>query len=122
MRTVQGLVVAMAMGVLLSCAPSRATRAGSSEGIRAPKLIQPVEPDYPAELRKQGVTGVVVIGGTVPKEGGAMRNPHVVRTDDPRLNQPALNAVSRWLWRAGLQNGEPVDVEFTTEVRFRLTP
>jgi hypothetical protein len=72
------------------------------------------------ELRQLGVQGVVVIAGTVPKEGGALRDPHVVRTADPRLNQFALDAVSRWLWRAGLQNGEEVDVEFTTDVVFKL--
>ena len=119
-RTVRGLAIGSAMGVLLSCASAGSTQAGNSEGMRVPTVLQRVDPQYPVELRQQGVQGVVVVAGTVPKEGGVLRNPRVVRTDDPRLNQLALDAVSHWLWRAGLQNGEAVDVEFTTEVRFRL--
>ncbi len=119
-RTLRGIAIGSAIGVVLSCASTGSTRAGNTEGLRAPTVTQRVDPEYPVELWQQGVQGVVVIGGTVPKEGGVLRNPHVVRTDDPRLNQLALAAVSRWLWRAGLQNGVAVDVEFTTDVRFEL--
>lgn len=119
-RTMRGLAIGSAMGVFLSCASMGSPRVGNTEGLRAPMVMQRVDPEYPVELRQQAVQGIVVIGGTVPKEGGVLRNPHVVRSDDPRLNQLALAAVSRWVWRAGLQNGVAVDVEFTTEVRFEM--
>jgi len=90
------------------------------EGMRAPTVVSRVEAEYPAELRAAGVQGQVVVGGTVPKEGGSLRNPRVVRSDDSRLEAFALEAVSRWTWHPGLQNGQPVDVEFTTTVTFSL--
>jgi TonB family protein len=104
-----------------SCASSNLGGA-TNANVVAPAVVQRVYPEYPVDLRQQHVSGTVVVGGTVPKEGGVLRNPHVVRSDDPRLNQLALDAVSRWIWKAGLIGGEPTDVEFTTEVYFGLRP
>jgi protein TonB len=83
-------------------------------------LVKRVEPAYPAALRAAGVQGLVEVRGTVPKEGGALRNPQVVRSDDPRLDPLALDAISRWEWKPGMQDGQAVDVEFTTTIRFSL--
>jgi protein TonB len=127
LRNLRLIVLLLATTVALACTssdvvhPAATDRVQSdSAGVRVPTVTHRVEPDYPAELRQQRVTGVVVVAGTVPKEGGVLRNPHVVRSDDPRLNQLALAAVSRWVWRPGLQDGKPVDVEFRTEVSFSL--
>jgi TonB family protein len=113
------LLIASACPVfVLGCATN--TAAPLPEGMRAPSVVSRVEAEYPAELRAAGVQGQVVISGTVPKEGGVLRNPRVVRSDDSRLEPFALEAVSRWTWRPGLQDGQPVDVEFTTTVTFSL--
>jgi TonB family protein len=85
---------------------------------QAPQVLVRVEPEYPASFRRDGIEGSVQITGLVPKEGGQLRDARVVRSDDDRLNQLALDAVQKWVWKAGLQNGIPVDVEFTTTVRF----
>jgi TonB family protein len=112
-------VLALALSVALSCTSADVVPPAGTKR-QVPRVIHRVNPDYPAELREQRVEGVVVVSGVIPKEGGTIRNPRVVRTNDPRLNALALDAVSRWIWAAGLENGEPVDVEFTTEVRFAL--
>jgi TonB family protein len=120
------VLVPLAMGVAMSCASSNPAQPATdglqrgSTGVQVPTISHRVEPAYPLELRQQGVTGVVVVAGTVPKEGGVLRNPRVEKSDDPRLNQLALAAVSRWIWRPGFQDGKAVDVEFRTEVRFSL--
>jgi TonB family protein len=111
--------VALAAAALASASCSSA--AGVKQGadsVRVPTVTNRVAPDYPLELRQQGVHGSVEIGGTVPKEGGVLRKPHVIRSDDSRLDQLALDAVSRWTWKPGLQDGKPVDVEFTMTVTF----
>lgn len=113
-------VLALVLPVAVSCTSVDAVQPAADTKRQVPRVIQRVDPDYPAELRRQRVEGVVVVAGTIPKEGGTIRNPRVVRTSDPRLNAFALDAVSKWIWAAGLQDGEPVDVEFSTEVRFAL--
>lgn len=118
------LSLAMFVAVVTSCAstPTPAPRAGAADltDVRAPKLTKRVEPIYPASLREQGVAGLVVIAGIVPKEGGTLRDAHVVRSDDARLDPWALDAVKQWVFTGGTQEGVPVDVEFQTTVRFSL--
>jgi protein TonB len=121
MRTLRLCVGLLAISIASSCGSSKAPRSENGS-VRAPTLVQRIDPEYPAELRRQHVEGGVVIGGTVPKEGGTLRNPHVVRSSDPRLNQLALEAVSHWMWTPALSDGQPVDVEFITEVRFSVHP
>jgi periplasmic protein TonB len=121
MQTVRRFALSIALCVAVSCTSSDRVQREQTN-VQTPKVIQRVEPEYPAELRQQRVAGAVEIGGTVPKEGGALRNPRVVRSDDSRLNQLALEAVSRWIWSPGLQDGKPVDVEFTTQVHFSVRP
>ena len=106
-------------GLALGCAGS-APAPASPSGYEIPKLVHRVKPEYPAGLRQQRVTGSVVIEGTVSKEGGALRDPHVVRSDDSRLNPYALAAVSQWVWAPGKKDGQPVDVEFQTTVSFSI--
>lgn len=111
--------VLLVTGLALGCAGSAPAPVASS-GNEIPKLVHRVEPEYPASLRQQRVTGSVVIEGTVPKQGGALRDPHVVRSDDPRLEVYALAAVSQWVWTPGKKDGQPVDVKFQTTVRFSI--
>ena len=118
MIRVRVIMAFVAFVVLSSCASSSAP--APPPGIRAPVVVKRVEPAYPAGLRAAGVQGVVEIRGTVPKEGGVLRNPQVVRSDDPRLEPLALAAISRWQWKPGMQDGQAVDVVFDTTIRFSL--
>ena len=111
--------VFLAIGLLLGCAGS-VHPPSSPTGYEIPKLVHRVKPEYPADLRLQRVEGSVVIEGTVPKEGGAFRDPHVVRSDDPRLDPYALAAISQWVWAPGKKDGQPVDVKFQTTVSFSI--
>ena len=112
------LVAVLAASMLTSC--GSASPPVTPPGIRAPVVVRRVEPDYPPELRAAGVQGVVKVSGTIPKEGGTLRNPKVVWSDDPRLDPFALDAVSRWVWEPGMQDGQAGDVEFTTSVTFSV--
>lgn len=130
MMTLRTVVASLTLTVFVGCASPgspepisgkvQVPEQAESKGIQVPKVVKRVEPVYPIELRKQRIQGSVVIGGTVPKEGGALRNPRIVSSDHPALNQPAMDAVSRWIWRAGLRDGQPVDVEFTTTIKFSV--
>jgi protein TonB len=108
------------LGLIAASCASNPRAKSVPETIRAPQLVQRVEPEYPADLRRQRVTGSVVIAGTVPKEGGRLRDAHVVSSADPRLSQYALNAVIQWIWAPGLQDGQAVDVQFETTVSFSV--
>jgi TonB family protein len=114
------LTVSCASNASLPDAPAATASASAKGATQPPTVVRRVEPLYPEELRRARFEGSVVIGGTVPKEGGLIRNLHVVSSTEPRFEQLALDAVSQWEWSPGLQDGIPVDVEFTTTVTFSL--
>jgi protein TonB len=60
-----------------------------------------------------------VLQATISK-AGAIDNLRVV-SGDPMLRQGALDAVSNWRYRPYLLNGQPVEVETTVNVIFKLT-
>lgn len=113
-------IICLALLVSMCLASACASTSDAADGMQAPQVVQRVEPEYPQHLRQARIQGIVVIGGTVPKEGGALRNIHVIRSDDQRLEPYALNAVSQWVWEPGLVDGEPADMEFQTTVHFSL--
>ena len=51
---------------------------------------------------------------------GTIENLRVV-SGDPMLRQAALDAVSNWRYRPYLLNGQPVEVETTINVIFKMT-
>jgi protein TonB len=59
-----------------------------------------------------------VLGATISKSG-TIENLHVV-SGPPMLVEAALDAVSTWIYRPYLLNGQPVEVETTVNVNFTL--
>lgn len=84
------------------------------EGLLVDKRI----PDYPAIARTSRTEGTVVLQATISR-GGTIENLRVV-SGHVMLQQAALNAVQAWRYRPYLLNGEPVEVETTVNVIFKL--
>lgn len=74
---------------------------------------------YPETARAEGVEGQAVVQFVVD-EGGAVRDPVVLRSPDPRLSEAAVAAVRASRFRPGRVGGEPVPVRFALPVTFRL--
>lgn len=75
-------------------------------------------PQYPAIARAAHIDGVVTLAATIAK-GGTIQNLRVV-SGPPLLTAAAIDAVRTWRYRPYLLNGEPVEVETTVRVVFRL--
>jgi len=86
--------------------------------IMPPKLVKEVEPVYPAEAKKAGIEGVVIMEATTDLYG-RVANVKVLRSI-PALDQPALDAVKQWVYEPMIINGKPQPVVFTVTVRFTL--
>jgi TonB family protein len=83
------------------------------------RLVHSVKPDYPDELKQQGIEGTVVIHAVISVTGGVL-NPKVVSTVDPRLAKLALDAVQQWSYEPVLLNGQPVEADTTITLEFAL--
>jgi TonB family protein len=87
--------------------------------VQPSKLVTKVNPEYPADLKQQGVTGSVIIRAIISKTGDIL-NPQVINTVHPGLAQAALDAVKQWRYQPTLLNGQPVEVLTTVTIAFEL--
>ncbi len=87
--------------------------------ITPPELIYKVEPEFSEEARKAKYQGMVVLTIEVDA-GGRVRNPRILQHLGLGLDERAMEAVSRWRFRPGLRNGQPVETEAVVQVTFQL--
>jgi protein TonB len=81
-------------------------------------LIRKTMPVYPPIAKATGTQGTVVLQATIARNG-TIENLRVV-SGSTMLQEAALSAVRNWLYRPYLLNGEPVEVETTVNVAFKL--
>ena len=81
-------------------------------------LLQKTLPAYPPIARASRMQGTVVLQATISRSG-AIENLRVV-SGLPMLQRAALDAVSTWRYRPYLLNGQPIEVETTINVVFKL--
>jgi periplasmic protein TonB len=89
-----------------------------SAGVAAGRLIAPIQPVYPAIARAAGVQGTVVVEATISKEG-KVEHARVV-SGSPLLATAALSAIEQARYQPFKLNGDPVEVQTTINVIFRL--
>lgn len=81
-------------------------------------LVHQVVPSYPAIPKASHMEGTVVLAATISKTGEIV-NLHVV-SGSPMFTPAAMDAVAQWRYRPYLLNGQPVEVETTVNIVFRL--
>lgn len=87
--------------------------------VRAPVLLQRVEPDYPEVARKARIEGVVILQAIIGPTG-AIEDLRLVKSLFPALDESALAAVRRWRYRPATLNGRAVRVLLSVTVAYRL--
>jgi len=80
---------------------------------------------YPAELKKNNVTGTV-IAQFVINSSGSMKDIKILRTPAPEMTEEVKRVLSQMSsetekqWRPGMQRSQPVGVRMTIPVKFAL--
>jgi protein TonB len=87
---------------------------GTEEGLI---LFKPIPP-YPVIARTMHVEGTVVLAATISK-AGTIENLRVV-SGPQLLQQAALDAVKTWRYKPYMLDGQPVEVETSVEVVFKM--
>jgi len=86
--------------------------------VQSAKLLKQIVPAYPPTARQLRISGTVHLLGIIAKDGTIQRLQ--VLSGHPLLRQAALDAVSQWIYRPTILNGQPVEVEAPIEVIFTL--
>jgi protein TonB len=81
-------------------------------------VIQKTLPVYPIIAKETGTQGTVVLQATISRSG-TIENLRVM-SGPPMLQRAAIDAVKEWRYRPYLLSGEPVEVETTINVVFKL--
>jgi TonB family protein len=109
----------VAAGTARAVRPPRVRLGGD---IQAAKLLNKVQPIYPAASKDAGIEGTVILHAIIGMEGTPL-SLEVMNSDvDPELVRTAVAAVNTWRYSPTLLNGEPIEVDTTIIVRFKLLP
>jgi protein TonB len=87
--------------------------------VQSAKLLEQIVPAYPPTARQLRISGTVHLLGIIAKDGTIQRLQ--VLSGNPWLRQAALDAVSQWIYRPTILNGQPVEVEAPIDVIFTLS-
>ena len=88
-------------------------------GVSNPVAISKRDPEYSEEARKAHLWGTVVLTLVVGPDGLA-HDIRVVRPLGMGLDEKAVATFGQWRFRPGLKKGNPVAVQATIEVNFRM--
>lgn len=103
------LTVAACLAFAIAAAPP----AGAEE---QPRLVRKTEPKYPAEAKRQGIEGFVIVRFVIEPNGEVVDAEVVSARPEGLFERAAVECVSEWLYETG---GERVR-DMMVEVRFKL--
>ncbi len=83
-----------------------------------PEAVTKFQPEYPASARHAKIDGTVLIQVLVGKDG-RVADAKIVKSI-PELDDAAVAAVRRWIFKPALSRGEPVAVWVAVPVKFTL--
>jgi periplasmic protein TonB len=82
-----------------------------------PVPVRMVPPEYPYELKRNGVTGVVTLTFEVDEKGNVV-DPKVQKSTNPGFEQPALEAIVKWKFKPGKKDGVPARMKIGVPLQF----
>ncbi len=88
-------------------------------GISAPQAISTPDPEYTEEARNAKTQGTCVLWLIVDQQGHP-RDIRVSRGLGYGLDARAIEAVKQWRFQPAMKDGQPVNVQISVEVEFRL--
>lgn len=112
---------AAALAVVFSFPSPARTAEQRPVGLRAPLLLDRVEPVYPEQARLAGEGGTVGMALTVGTDG-RVTDAQVTRSAGTDLDQAAVTAAKQFTFKPALKDGEPVASTVLFDQQFLLQP
>lgn len=89
----------------------------ASAALENPVPVRTVKPEYPAALRSQGVTGVVMVKCAIDAQGNVTETT-VTKSSNEAFDKPATDALKKWKFKPARQDGSPVAITVTIPIKF----
>ena len=87
--------------------------------VKPPKLIKKVDPIFPEEARKEGISGAVLLSVRSDEKGDIVAV-KVVKSPHDLLSKASVEAVKQWKYEPMLIKGKPMPIIFTVTMTFNL--
>lgn len=84
-----------------------------------PLPLKTPPPDYPLEMRRAGISGLVAVMLVIDEEG-KVAEAEVAKSSDTAFEGAALAAVKKWRFKPAKIEGNPVKVRVTLPLKFTL--
>ena len=106
-RFLQGYLLAAALAV-----PAQAqTKA------EPPVPVRTVAPEYPDELRREGLSGLVMVKCSIDEQGNVTETV-VEKSSNPAFEKPAVAALKKWKFKPARQDDKPVAIKVSIPIKF----
>jgi TonB family protein len=119
------MAVATTAALLIVTVPLTAMQAGrkihsiNDAGVTRPVVLEKEEPQYSEQARDAKIEGTVVLSIVVETDG-RVYDIAVERGLEETLDDNAIAAVKRWVFKPAEKDGKPVAVAARIEINFRL--
>jgi periplasmic protein TonB len=90
-----------------------------SDSREPPVPVRTVAPEYPDEMRRAGVSGVVMVNCMIDEKGNVTET-SVEKSTAPAFERPALDALKKWKFKPAKQDGVAISVRVTIPMKFVL--
>jgi protein TonB len=92
-----------------------------SELDRKPEPIVQIQPNYPFEMKREGIEARVRVGFIVDSHGDVIL-PYIVSSTHTGFERSAIEAVAKWRFRPGMKNGRKVNTRVEQPMDFKVEP
>jgi periplasmic protein TonB len=82
-----------------------------------PVPVRTVAPDYPDEMHRQGISGIVTVRCTIDEHGDVVETV-VVKFSDAVFEKPAVDALQKWKFKPATLDGKAVATKAVIPVKF----
>jgi periplasmic protein TonB len=106
----------LVLAVVLCLAPV-ATVVAATPGRENPVPVRTVAPEYPRELKADGVSGLVMVKCTIDEQGN-VSDTEIAKSSNEKFDRFATEAIKKWKFKPARQDGAPVSVQVTIPIKF----
>jgi periplasmic protein TonB len=82
-----------------------------------PVPVRTVAPEYPRELKSQGVSGLVMVKCTIDEQGNVAET-EISKSSNESFDKFALAALKKWKFKPARQDGAAITVQVTIPIKF----
>jgi TonB family protein len=107
--------------LLLACCFAPLWTRGASSGDRQPVLLVRVHPDFPFEMKREGLPGSATVALVIETDG-TVNWSEVVEATHPAFGAAAAACVLKWKFEPKLKDGRPVRCTMVQSLKFNIDP